>query len=172
MSRTPAKLALLAAALVSLVALGQDWPDANTDSDDDPWGYHDPVDTGPSSWFAEDDEDDAAPERLRIYNEVGRRTGRAQRNPVLEGNYDLYDEHGRRTGRVEANPVRDGQYDVYDEHGRRVQEIRKTPWRDDQYEVYDERGRRIGRIEENPVIEGQYDIYDERGRRTGKAKSE
>ena len=174
MFRTPATLAVLAATLVSLVALAQDWPDADTDSDDDPWGYHDPVDTGPSSWFAEDgeDEEDAAPERLRIYDDLGRNTGRAQRNPVLEQNYDLYDEYGRRTGRVDANPVVKGQYDVYDDRGRRVQQIRKTPWLDNQYDVYDDRGRRVGKIKENPLIKGQYDIYDELGRKTGKAKSE
>lgn len=162
------------------LALADDWFDAEG-------AGVDPADTEDSSysdpWVTEDDNDperhnhadgtsDNEPDRLQIYDEQGRQTGRADRNPFLDDGYTLYDDRGRRTGRAEKNAFLEDRYNVYDERGRRVREVRKNSFLDNQYDIYDERGRRLGKIRKNSFIEGQYDIYDERGRRIGRIEGD
>lgn len=165
-------IAGLAAAL-SLTVLADDergtWSEPPAEEAySDPWSteYEDP--------FANPGEetDESGPDRLRIYDDLGRRTGRVEKDPIVEGSYNLYDRLGRRTGRVDEGLFRDDSFTVYDEKGRRVRDIRKNPSLDDHYDVFDTGGRRIGRIRESSVIEGQYDIFDEKGRRIGRVESD
>lgn len=169
-----ALVGVLMAASVTGIA-DDDWDDRGVleepladETYSDPWGteYDDP--------FAEQESEagEDAPDRFRLYDSRGQRTGRVERDPLGRGSYTLYDQRGGRTGRVREDPVLDDSYSVYDERGRRVRDIRKSPFLDGRYDVYDTSGRRIGRIEESPIIEGQYDIYDEKGRRTGRVEGD
>lgn len=115
---------------------------------------------------------DTLPERLRLYDDKGRRTGRLERDPVFEGRLGLYDEAGRRTGRVEEDPVFDGRYRIYDAQGRRDGHVEKDPVFEGRYRIYDSRGRKIGEVRPSGVFEGRYEIFDERGRRTGRVEEE
>jgi hypothetical protein len=112
------------------------------------------------------------PDRLRLYDERGHRTGRVERQDGFGGTMNLYDEKGTRTGRVRHNPVFEEEYDVYDDRGRRVQRVRKHPAFDDRYDIFDTQGRRVGSVRAHPWIEERYDIYDDRGRRIGRADAE
>jgi hypothetical protein len=73
------------------------------DSYSDPWAtqYENP--------FADSGEQNhrAAPVRLRLYDDFGRRTGRVGKEPTSEGSDDLYDRRGRRTGRFDESPLLD-----------------------------------------------------------------
>lgn len=170
---------LAATAMVGLLMVASmagladdDWDDSGDPLEEetysDPWGteYEDPF-ADPGA-----EEDGAGPDRFRLYDRSGRRTGRVERDPIGEDRYTLYDDRGRRTGRVGENPILDDSYTVYDKRGRRTREIRKSPFMDGHYDVYDKSGRRIGRIEESPIVDGQYDIYDEKGRRIGRVEGD
>lgn len=176
MRRSHLCIGLFALLLVGSLAIADEWFDLDDESYEvELHDYADPWDTDyeadPWSFGAEDSDEDR-PDRFRLYDDVGRRTGRVERNPILEDTYSVYDERGRRTGRVERNPILDDDYSVYDDRGRRVREIRRNPAMDDQYDIYDQRGVRIGRIHENPLIDGHYDVYDQRGRRIGRVESD
>lgn len=175
--RTLSALALVGVMMaVSLVGLADD-EQTDWESSGDPLAeqyYSDPWGTEYEDPFADHDaeEDEAGPDRLRLYDRDGRRTGRVERDPIGDGRYSLYDDRGRRTGRVEEDPIVDDSYTVYDDRGRRVREIRKSPFLDGQYDVYDKTGRPIGRIQESPIVDGQFDIYDEKGRRIGRVEGD
>jgi sporulation protein YlmC with PRC-barrel domain len=164
-------------ALIGSFAVAEDWLDPDP-ADPGPFEetYSDPWDTDyeadPWALGDEDPHEESRPDRFRVYDDRGHRTGRVERNPIRDDAYNLYDDRGRRTGRVERNPILEEDYTVYDDRGRRVREIRKNPITDGDYDVFDDRGRRVGRIRENPILDGQYDLYDDRGRRIGRVESD
>ncbi|UCC15252.1 MAG: hypothetical protein JSW21_04760 [Gammaproteobacteria bacterium] len=141
MRRGHLSTALFALLLVGSLAIADDWFGLDVESyefqlDDyaDPWDTE--YEASPWSLDNADGEEDR-PDRFQLYDDVGRRHGRVERNPILEDTYSVYDERGRRTGRVERNPILDEDFSVYDDRGRRIREIRKNPIMDGQYEVYD-----------------------------------
>lgn len=163
--------------LAGSLALADDWFGTGNESDEaadeaysDPWTTD--YDDDPWRLLDEDAAGRHTPERFELYDDRGRRTGKAETNPFLDDGYTLYDDGGRRTGRVVQNPFIEDDFSIYDERGRRVREIRKNRFLDGEYDIYDDRGRRVGTIRKNSFLEDQYDIYDDRGRRIGRAEGD
>ena len=75
--------------------------------------YSDPWATEYENPFADPDDEnhDSAPGRLLLYDDLGRRIGRIEEDPIIEGIHDLSDRLGQRTGRIDNSPLVDELHD-------------------------------------------------------------
>ena len=98
-------------------------------------------------------------DRVRIYDENGRRVGTLKQDFLLEDRTNIYDRSGRKTGVLKPDQLFKDRTNMYNRDGQKQGSLKQDWLQEDRTYIYDKRGDKRGYLKQDFLLKDRTNIH-------------